>query len=91
MHRHIKDKHDGVPPDAFEFKEKLKITELKREKLLEDVLKKEEHISDFEDHLKKMKDEINFLKGKLGSLNKEQRSYERKDLINQIMKTEPKK
>ena len=25
-HRHVKDKHNGVAPDAFDFKEKLKMT-----------------------------------------------------------------
>ena len=58
---------------------------------MEDVLKKEEHISGFEDHLKKFKDEIKSLQVKLGPLKKEQLSYEKKDIINQIMKIEPKK
>ena len=26
LHRHVKDKHNGEQPDAFEFKEKLKMT-----------------------------------------------------------------
>jgi len=58
---------------------------------LEDVLKKEERISDFEGHLKKLKDEIKSLQVKLGPLKKEQKSYQKKDIISLIMRTEPKK
>ena len=44
---------------------------------MEDVLKKEEHISGFEDHLKKFKDEIKSLQVKLGPLKKEQKYYQK--------------
>ena len=81
IHRHIKDKHGGEQPDAFEFKEKLKMTEVKREKLLEDVLKKEEQISDFKDYLKKFEYEIKSLRVALRPLKRKQRSYEVKNLI----------
>lgn len=54
-------------------------------------MKKEELIWGFEVHLNKCKDEIKSLQVKLGPLKKEQLSYEKKDIINQIMKIEPKK
>ena len=53
LHKHIKDKHGGVQPNAFELRERRKMTELSREKLMKDVLKKENDISLFEEHLKK--------------------------------------
>ena len=58
---------------------------------MEDVLKKEEHLSDFEDHLKKLKDEMKSLQVRLGPLKKEQKSYQKKNLIKQIIGIEPKK
>ena len=56
---------------------------------MEDVLKKEEHISDFEDYLKKLKDEMKSLQVNLGPLKKKQKSYQKKDLIKQITGIEP--